>query len=283
MKQIANAAALQQLLLDRKRAGYSIALVPTMGYLHEGHLELMRRARKQASLVVVSIFVNPIQFGPNEDLDRYPRDPEGDLEKCRRVGVDLVFTPDPAELYPSGFQTTVRVDKVTRGLCGAGRPEHFEGVATVVAKLFNLTLPDYAFFGEKDYQQLTMIRQMVKDLNFPIRIVGVPIVREPDGLAMSSRNAYLPELERREAPAIHLALQRAVELYRTGERQSRTLLAAATEIMQQSFSVPFTIEYLKICRADNLEEFTDEVTNPAVILTAVHLGTTRLIDNLQLG
>ncbi|MCK5916002.1 MAG: pantoate--beta-alanine ligase, partial [Deltaproteobacteria bacterium] len=192
MKQISTNQDIQALALDACRSGKSIALVPTMGYLHEGHLELMRRAREKADLVIVSIFVNPIQFGPNEDLDRYPRDLEGDMEKCNSVGTDVVFTPTPDELYPDYFQTSVGVSKISQDLCGASRPNHFQGVTTVVCKLFNLTLPDFAFFGEKDFQQLAVIRRMVIDLNFPIEIIGVPIIREDDGLAMSSRNAYLP-------------------------------------------------------------------------------------------
>ena len=282
MQHISSALELQQRILAARRQGETIGLVPTMGYLHEGHLELMRRARRQTDLVVVSIFVNPIQFGPNEDLERYPRDLAGDLAKCQAIGADLIFTPTPAELYPEGFQTSVEVKEITTGLCGAGRPGHFAGVTTVVAKLFNLALPDYAYFGEKDYQQLAVIRRMVADLNFPLEIVGVPIVREADGLAMSSRNAYLPKEERRQAPAIHQALQRAAELYAAGERESAALRRAATELLEGDFTVPFEIEYLKICAADDLEEISGTIERPAVILTAVHLGGTRLIDNLQL-
>jgi pantoate--beta-alanine ligase len=283
MLQIESCQEIQALARENRRAGRSIALVPTMGFLHAGHLELMRRARQQADLVIVSIFVNPIQFGPNEDLDSYPRDLEGDLRKCREVGVDLVFTPTPEELYPdNAFQTSVEVEKITQGLCGAGRPGHFKGVTTVVSKLFNLTLPDYAFFGEKDYQQLAVIRRMTADLNFPIEIIGVPIIREKDGLAMSSRNAYLSEQERREAPAIHQALSRAAGLFRQGLNDPEKLLREAGDYIRQQISSPCEIEYLKICRADDLEEISGPITGPAVILAAVRLGRTRLIDNLQL-
>jgi len=283
MLQIESCREIQALALKNRRSGRSIALVPTMGFLHEGHLELMRRARQRTDLVIVSIFVNPIQFGPNEDLDSYPRDLEGDLKKCREVGVDLVFTPTPEELYPdNAFQTSVEVEKITRGLCGAGRPGHFKGVTTVVSKLFNLTLPDYAFFGEKDYQQLAVIRRMTADLNFPIEIVGVPIIREEDGLALSSRNAYLNEQERREAPAIHQALSRVAGLFHQGVSDSEKLVREAADHIRQQITSPCEIEYIKICQADDLEEINGEITGPAVILTAVRLGRTRLIDNLQL-
>ncbi len=283
MLQTESCREIQARALELRRAGHSIALVPTMGFLHQGHLELMCRARQQADKVIVSIFVNPIQFGPNEDLDSYPRDLEGDLEKCAGVGVDLVFTPTPEELYPDRqFQTSVEVSRITRGLCGAGRPGHFKGVTTVVCKLFNLTQPDYAFFGEKDFQQLAVIRRMTEDLNFPIKIIGVPIVREEDGLALSSRNAYLSETERRDAPAIHEALKRARDLYRQGLHDSEKLLREAAEHIERRITSPCEIEYLKLCRADDLEEISGPVAGPAIILTAVRLGRTRLIDNLQL-
>ena len=264
------------------RSGKSIALVPTMGFLHEGHLELMRRAREKADLVIVSIFVNPIQFGPNEDLDRYPRDLKGDLDKCSSVGVDVVFTPTPDEIYPDGFQTSVAVNKITRVLCGASRPNHFQGVTTVVSKLFNLTLPDYAFFGEKDFQQLAVIRRMVVDLHFPVEIIGVPIVREADGLAMSSRNAYLPAKERTEAPEIHKALENARRLYREGLDDAPELCRTVSDWINKSIESDFKIEYIEIYDSDNLTLIKSKVSVPATILIAVHLGKTRLIDNLQL-
>jgi len=283
MLQIETCQEIQSLALKYKRAGTTIALVPTMGFLHEGHLELMRRARQKADLVIVSIFVNPIQFGPNEDLDRYPRDLDGDLKKCKSIGVDLVFTPTASELYPPGtFQTSVEVSKISQGLCGASRPDHFKGVTTVVSKLFNLTLPDYAFFGEKDYQQLAVIKQMVADLNFPVTIVGIPIIRESDGLALSSRNAYLPAAERAEAPAICQALNRAADLYHRGVRESEKLRQEAMEHLRKTITSPCEIEYMKICRADNLAEINGSINAPAIILTAVRLGGTRLIDNLLL-
>ena len=282
MKQISTNQDIQALALDACRSGKSIALVPTMGYLHEGHLELMRRAREKADLVIVSIFVNPIQFGPNEDLDRYPRDLEGDMEKCNSVGTDVVFTPTPDELYPDYFQTSVGVSKISQDLCGASRPNHFQGVTTVVCKLFNLTLPDFAFFGEKDFQQLAVIRRMVIDLNFPIEIIGVPIIREDDGLAMSSRNAYLPARERAEAPSIFKALIYAGELYAQGLIESSKLCQAVTDQLQENIESNFKIEYIEIHDSQNLSRIEREISAPATILIALHLGKTRLIDNLQL-
>ncbi len=282
MQQIESSKEIQRFALESRKAGKSIALVPTMGYLHDGHLELMRQARGKADLVIVSIFINPIQFGPNEDLDRYPQDLAGDLAKCQAVGVDVVFTPTREALYPESFQTSVEVNKITKCLCGAGRPTHFQGVTTVVSKLFNLTLPDTAFFGEKDFQQLAVIRRMVTDLNFPIEIIGVPIVRENDGLAMSSRNAYLPSLERKEAAGIFAALTQAKNLYKQGLKESETLCQAVQEQLDISIKNSFKIEYIKLYDADKLTEINGPITAPAVLLIAVHLAGTRLIDNLKL-
>ena len=264
------------------RSGKSIALVPTMGFLHEGHLELMRRARENADLVVVSIFVNPIQFGPGEDLDRYPRDLEGDLDKCKAVGVDVVFTPTPGDLYPDHFQTSVAVSNITKVLCGASRPNHFQGVTTVVSKLFNLTLPDFAFFGEKDFQQLAVIRRMALDLNFPLKIIVVPIVREKDGLAMSSRNAYLPDRERAAAPALYKALTYARELFSQGRKNSAELCRTVSEQLNKNIETDFKIEYIAIYDSNNLTKIEGIISTAATILIAVHFGKTRLIDNLQL-
>ena len=282
MKQIKDILEIQAFALENRRAGRSIALVPTMGYLHDGHLMLMKKAREKADLVIVSIFVNPIQFGPNEDLDRYPRDLAGDLAKCRTVGIDVIFTPTNADLYPDLFQTSVDVKEITKGLCGAGRPGHFQGVTTVVSKLFNLTLPDIAFFGEKDFQQLAVIRRMVTDLNFPIEIVGVPIVRENDGLAMSSRNANLPARERKEASSIYQALSSAKSLYEQGSRKSEELCRTVLDKLEEKIKSPFQVEYIKVYDALNLTEINGLITTPTVLLVAVHLGGTRLIDNLQL-
>lgn len=282
MQQIKNSQEMQAFALESRHSGKTIALVPTMGYLHDGHLMLMRKAREKADLVIVSIFVNPIQFGPNEDLDRYPQDLEGDLSKCHNVGVDVVFTPSNDDLYPDLFQTSVEVKEITKVLCGAGRPTHFQGVTTVVSKLFNLTLPNVAFFGEKDYQQLAVIRRMVTDLNFPIEIIGVPIVRESDGLAMSSRNAYLPASERKEAAAIYQALSHAKALYEQSNKESEQLCQAVRKQLEEKIESPFQIEYIKIYDAWSLSEINGLITAPAVLLIAIHLAGTRLIDNLQL-
>ncbi|MCK5540183.1 MAG: pantoate--beta-alanine ligase [Deltaproteobacteria bacterium] len=282
MQQIENSTEIQAFALESRRTGKSIALVPTMGYLHDGHLMLMRKAREKADLVIVSIFVNPIQFGPNEDLDRYPQDLEGDLAKCKTLGVDVVFTPTNEDLYPDLFQTSVEVKEITKDLCGAGRPNHFQGVTTVVSKLFNLTLPNLAFFGEKDFQQLAVIRRMVIDLNFPIEIVGVEIVRERNGLAMSSRNANLPAREREEAPSIYQALSHAKTLYQQGLKESEKLCQTVSKQLEEKISSPFRVEYVKIYDALKLTEIKGRITTPTVLLIAVHLGGTRLIDNLQL-
>ena len=282
MQQIENSTEIQAFALESRRTGKSIALVPTMGYLHDGHLMLMRKAREKADLVIVSIFINPIQFGPNEDLDRYPQDLEGDLAKCQALGVDIVFTPTKKGLYPDSFQTSVEVKEITKGLCGAGRPNHFQGVTTVVSKLFNLTLPDLAFFGEKDFQQLAVIRRMVTDLNFPIEIVGVPIVRESNGLAMSSRNAYLPARERKEAACIFQALSHAKALYKQGLKESEKLCQTVLEQLKEKIVSPFQVEYIKLYDAWKLTEVNGLITTPTVLLVAIHLGGTRLIDNLQL-
>ncbi|MEA1923156.1 MAG: pantoate--beta-alanine ligase [Pseudomonadota bacterium] len=282
MQQIKQIKEIQDFALESRRAGKTIALVPTMGYLHDGHLMLMKKAREKADLVIVSIFVNPIQFGPNEDLDRYPQDLEGDLAKCRAVGVDVVFTPTNEDLYPDLFQTSVDVKEISKGLCGAGRPGHFQGVTTVVSKLFNLTLPNVAFFGEKDFQQLAVIRRMVIDLNFPIEIIGVPIVRESDGLAMSSRNTNLPTRERKEAANIYQALSQAKSLYEQGNRESDQLCRAVLNQLEEKFESPYQVEYIKVYDAFNLTEINGPITTPAVMLIAVHLSGTRLIDNLQL-
>ncbi|MEA3333105.1 MAG: pantoate--beta-alanine ligase [Pseudomonadota bacterium] len=282
MQQIKSIKEIQGFALENRRAGKTIALVPTMGYLHDGHLMLMQKAREKADLVIVSIFVNPIQFGPNEDLDRYPQDLEGDLAKCRNIGVDAVFTPTNEDLYPNLFQTSVEVKEITKGLCGAGRPSHFQGVTTVVSKLFNLTLPNIAFFGEKDFQQLAVIRRMVTDLNFPIEIIGVPIVRENDGLAMSSRNANLPTRERKEATYIYKALSYAKTLHEQGNRESDQLCQAVLNQLEEKIKSPFQVEYIKVYDALNLTEINGPITTPAILLIAVHLGGPRLIDNLQL-
>ncbi|WP_448594363.1 pantoate--beta-alanine ligase [Thermoflexus hugenholtzii] len=252
---------------------------PTMGYLHEGHLSLVRRARAENDRVAVSIFVNPTQFGPHEDYARYPRDLERDLRLLEPLGVDLVFVPSVEEMYPPGFQTWVIVEEVSRPLEGASRPGHFRGVATVVAKLFNILQPDRAYFGQKDAQQTVVIRRMVQDLNIPVEIVICPTVREPDGLAMSSRNTYLSPEERRAATVLFRALQAAKARYEAGERDAEGLREAMREVIRAE---PLArIDYVSVAHPETLQEL-ERVEGPALLSLAVYIGTTRLIDNLML-
>ena len=253
--------------------------VPTMGYLHEGHLSLVRRARAENDRVAVSIFVNPTQFGPHEDYARYPRDLERDLRLLEPLGVDLVFVPSVEEMYPSGFQTWVIVEEVSRPLEGASRPGHFRGVATVVAKLFNILQTDRAYFGQKDAQQTVVIRRMVQDLNIPVEIVICPTVREPDGLAMSSRNTYLNPEERRAATVLFRALQAAKARYEAGERDAEGLREAMREVIRAE---PLArIDYVSVADPETLQEL-ERVEGPALLSLAVYIGTTRLIDNIML-
>jgi pantoate--beta-alanine ligase len=262
-------------------AGRKLALIPTMGYLHQGHLALIAEGRARADLAAVSIFVNPIQFGPREDLARYPRDLEGDLEKCERAGASLVFAPPVEEMYPEGFQTLVEVTQVTRGLCGEVRPGHFRGVATVVSKLFNVVRPQVAVFGEKDYQQLQLVRALNRDLGFGIEIVGVPTVREPDGLAMSSRNAYLTPEERTRALSLSRGLRAARELARQGVTDVRELTNAVRSELDASKVRP---DYVEVVDATSLEPLSRyQPDRPARALVAGYVGQTRLIDNLALN
>jgi pantoate--beta-alanine ligase len=265
---------------DQRRDGRRIAVVPTMGYLHEGHLALLRAGRARSDLLVMTLFVNPTQFGPSEDLARYPRDEAGDLDKARATGVDLVFAPDAAAMYPGGYQTTVEVRELAAPLCGASRPGHFAGVASVVSKLFHLTQPHLAVFGRKDFQQLAIIRRMVRDLDFGIEILAVPIVREPDGLALSSRNAYLGPDERRQALALSRGLRAAEALFAAGERREAELVAAARrELLSSTLA---RIDYVELRDAESLRSI-ESVDAPAVLALAVFFGKTRLIDNTLLG
>jgi pantoate--beta-alanine ligase len=276
MELIKNIEKMKAVSHRARQAGKTIALVPTMGALHEGHLTLMDYARARADWVVVSIFVNPIQFGPKEDFERYPRDLETDLLLSEKRGVDIVFAPHPREMYPEDFQTQVTVEKVTRPLCGAFRPGHFPGVTTVVLKLFNIVNPHLAVFGQKDYQQWVVIRQMVRDLNLDIEVAGVPTVREKDGLAMSSRNVYLSPEERDSALSLFKALNQAQTLFRQGERRASALLKKVRETIA---SHPGTrIEYAQICDPLTLEEIT-QIHDRALLALAVWVGSTRLIDN----
>ena len=257
-------------------SGKKIGLFPTLGFLHEGHLELIRQGRKRADILVMSLFVNPTQFGPNEDFDKYPRDIEGDIKKAREEGTDIVFLPPPKEMYPEGFQSMVNVEKITGFLCGKSRPGHFEGVATVVAKLFNIVKPHFALFGQKDFQQLTVIKRMVKDLNFDIEIIQVPTVREPDGLAMSSRNKYLNPEERKSALCLKKAMDMAVNMAGKGESHSEKIVASLEQLI---LSFPFTsIDYINICDPETLEDI-DILKDKSLLALAVRVGGTRLIDN----
>lgn len=280
MKVIKTAAEMQQHCRDIRESGRTIAFIPTMGFFHEGHLELMRVGRKTADRTVISIFVNPIQFGPNEDFEAYPRDTAGDLAKADEVGVDTAFLPPVEEIYPKGFQTKVSVNGLTRFLCGASRPGHFDGVTTVVAKLFHLTLPHYAVFGRKDFQQLTVIRRMVKDLDMGIEVIGVPTYREPDGLAMSSRNSYLNPEERKSALCLKESLDLSGTLVEGGEKDSRRILKAVNDLI---LSHPYTdIDYTHICDPMTLED-VDKIEGESLLALAVKVGKTRLIDNRLLG
>ena len=265
---------------DLRRDGRRIAVVPTMGALHDGHLALLRAARGKADVVILTIFVNPTQFGPKEDLARYPRDEDGDLAKARGAGIDLAFCPDAAAMYPPGSQTFVEVRELQKPLCGASRPGHFAGVATVVAKLFHITQPHVAVFGEKDYQQLAILRRMTRDLDFGVEIASVPIVREADGLAMSSRNAYLSSDQRRAALSLSAGLAAAEAAFAAGERRAAALVAAAAAPIKAEPAA--RIDYLELRDAVELSELTT-VEQPAVLAMAVFVGTTRLIDNRVLA
>ena len=259
-----------------KKRGFSVGLVPTMGYLHPGHISLIERARKENDMVVVSIFVNPIQFGPNEDLDKYPRDMAHDREVCEKAGAELIFAPEPSEMYPSENLVFVDIKELGNGLCGAKRPGHFRGVCTVVSKLFNIVLPDRAYFGEKDAQQLAIIRRMVKDLNFGTEIVSCPIVREPDGLAMSSRNLYLSPEERKAALSLSRSLSAAKELMRKGEKDAVKIREAIVAGISAEPLVK--IDYAEIVDSADLSP-VEKIEKPVLAAAAVYFGKTRLIDN----
>ncbi len=258
-------------------AGLTIGLVPTMGALHEGHRSLIRAAREVSDRVVVSLFVNPTQFGPGEDFERYPRPLEADLQACREEGVDLVWTPSVEDIYPSEEATRVTVHRLTDGLCGPHRPGHFEGVATVVAKLFNVVLPDVAVFGQKDAQQAAVIRRMVRDLLLPIEIRVCPIVREPDGLALSSRNVYLSPAQREQARSLSAALFAAREAVAAGQRDADSLRVMIRDRI--AGAGPCTIDYVDVVDAERLEPLTT-LRGRCLIAVAVRIGGTRLIDNV---
>jgi len=278
MRTLREIPALRETLGDARRRGERIALVPTMGNLHDGHLALVAAARERAEVVIATIFVNPLQFGAGEDLEAYPRTLEEDQARLEAAGCDLLFAPDTTTLYPRGLeaQTRIVVPEVSEGLCGASRPGHFDGVSTVVGMLFNLVQPDLACFGEKDYQQLAVIRRMVADLHFPIEIVGVPIVRAEDGLALSSRNGYLSPEQRAIAPRLYATLCELREGLEAGSAPSALLEQGRTRLEEAGFEP----DYLEL-RAADLGPATT-ATREAVLLAAARLGTTRLIDNLTL-
>lgn len=270
-------AAARAYVKTARSLGENVGLVPTMGALHIGHIALIKAAREQTNYVVVSIFVNPTQFGPSEDFAKYPRSFEKDLQICRDNGVDLVFAPSAEQMYPTENLTWVNVEKLTEPLCGRSRPIHFRGVTTVCAKLFNIVLPDLAFFGQKDAQQTVVIKRMVADLNIPLKIVVCPTVREPDGLAVSSRNKYLTADQRAEAPLLYKSLQKAKQLIESGKTNPQEIIAEMKKALGQSGAI--NPEYIEIVDAQNLQN-VDTVTGRVLIALAVKLGSARLIDNI---
>ena len=271
---------MQQIAGDARREGKRIAFVPTMGYLHEGHVSLMREGRRRAEVLVTSIFVNPTQFGAGDDFDCYPRDLERDSALAASAGVDFIFAPSSREMYPAGYQTWVDVERISLPLCGASRPGHFRGVTTVVTKLFNAVLPHVALFGKKDFQQLAVIRRMTADLNLPVEIVGMPIVREEDGLAMSSRNAYLSGSERRSALCLSRAINGARAQYRQGTVSVVELRAGVLATVAAEAAA--IIDYIEFRHGETLEEVTT-AGDDTLLALAVRIGKTRLIDNCLLG
>lgn len=270
---------MREFCANSKKEGKTIGFVPTMGYLHRGHISLMELARDKCDILAVSIFVNPAQFSPGEDFEKYPRDKERDLRICNEVGVDVVFIPDEKEIYPKGYSTYVSVEgNLTKYLCGASRPGHFKGVATIVTKLFNIITPDFAVFGEKDAQQLAVIRQIVSDLNLPVKIISAPIIREPDGLAMSSRNEYLTQQERQVAPQLYKSLLLAKELVEKGERNSETITSMIHDYLDKIGE--FKIDYIEVVDPETMTPIK-QIRGKALISVAVFLGKARLIDNIM--
>jgi len=280
MKQIQTVKSMQHLAARLRRQGKTVGFVPTMGALHEGHMSLIHAARKACDIVIVSIFVNPTQFGPAEDYTTYPRTLKADAALCRRAGVDFLFCPAVKEMYPSGFQTFIQVEKLSQGLCGPFRPGHFRGVTTVVLKLFQILQPHQAFFGQKDYQQSRIIRQMVQDLALPIRVIILPTMREADGLAMSSRNAHLSREERRAASVLYQALKLAKERIRQGKNSSEMVRKNILDLLHQEPLV--RLEYLEIVNSEDFKE-TKEIAGHILIAIAAWVGKTRLIDNIRIN
>lgn len=276
MKVSTTIAEVRSQVKEWKRQGLSVGLVPTMGYLHEGHQSLIARAARENDRVVVSVFVNPIQFGPSEDLESYPRDFERDCTLCEKTGADLVFHPEASEMYAENFCTYVDMDRLTKGLCGASRPVHFRGVCTVVSKLFHIVTPDRAYFGQKDAQQLAVIKRMVRDLSMDVEIVGCPIIREPDGLAKSSRNTYLSPQERRAAVVLSRALAEGRKALAEGERSAQAITGIIRGVLEsEPLAQP---EYVELVDWETLEP-VETADRPVLAAIAVRIGTTRLIDN----
>jgi pantoate--beta-alanine ligase len=276
MKKITTINEIREIVSNWKKDGYSIGLVPTMGYLHEGHGSLIKRASDENDRVIVTNFVNPTQFGANEDLDKYPRDLKRDSILCEKMGADIMFCPSVEEMYPTSPITFVNVNEITEGLCGAKRPGHFQGVCSVVTKLFNITSPNKAYFGEKDYQQLAVLKTMTKELNFPIDIVGCPIIREDDGLAKSSRNTYLNDEERKAAIVLFNSLKLAEDLINKGITDSKEVYNKIIEFISDE---PLAkIDYVEIVNADTLKQ-VEKLKGNILIALAVYIGKTRLIDN----
>jgi len=280
MRTVNTIAGMKAAAIEARSKGKTIGFVPTMGYLHEGHLSLVRESRKSADVTVVSLFVNPLQFGPQEDFRRYPRDPERDAALLEKEGVDILFLPENREMYPEGYRTSVEVAGLQEKLCGRSRPGHFRGVATVVLKLFNIVRPDCAFFGQKDAQQVVILQKMVQDLNTDMEIRAMPIIREPDGLAMSSRNAYLSAEERRAALVLSSSLGEARRMFENGERaagpiRERLSSAIAAESLAR-------IDYVEIVDPSSLEP-VERIDGEALVALAVYIGKTRLMDNEILG
>lgn len=276
METITSVSRMQQWSLRHKTAGETIALVPTMGFLHQGHISLLEEGRRRGALLVLSIFVNPAQFGAGEDYTDYPRDLTADAALAEAAGVDVLFAPETTQMYPRDYASWVDLEGITEVLCGASRPGHFRGVTTVVTKLFNIVQPTVACFGAKDFQQLAVIRRMVADLNMPLEIVGCPIIREADGLAMSSRNSYLADAQRRQALCLSQALQQARQLVAEGARETAGLLATLRQEIENQPDA--RIDYLKICHQTSLQE-QKQIDKDSVLLLAVFIGKTRLIDN----
>ena len=280
MKIVSTVEQVREEVKKWRQQGLTVGLVPTMGYLHEGHKSLIDKAVAQNDKVVVSVFVNPIQFGPTEDLATYPRDLERDAALCEDAGAALIFHPEKEDMYFDDFCTYIDMDGLTKGLCGKTRPIHFRGVCTVVGKLFNIVHPDRAYFGQKDAQQLAVVRRMVRDLNFDLEIVGCPIIREEDGLAKSSRNTYLSEEERKAAVILHKGLVKGEEMVRAGEKDVKKVLDAITEIIE---SEPLArIDYVEAVDFDNIETI-DTIDGSVLVAVAVYIGKTRLIDNFIVG